>query len=104
MFDILPIALPAVLVVFVAVVLVHRERSDRIVDLTEWDDVAMVPVVDARARSSSRANVSGGALIDPGGASLGARIRATTPDEERPHGRVRIRRRDQPLVAARAES
>lgn len=104
MFDILPIALPAFLVVLAAVVLVRRERSGDLVDLTEWDDVAVVPVIDVRDTSRSRAHISGGALVAPGGASLGARIRDTAADEIRPHGRVRIRRRDQSLVAARSET
>ncbi len=102
MLEIIPIAMPATLVVVAAAYLVRRERTDDVVDLTAWDDVPVVSLGDQCPAPTERPPSTGGALIEPDGSSLGARLRETTP----PNGerrRVRVRRRDHPLTAARPD-
>jgi hypothetical protein len=107
-FDMFPIVVPAVVVVLVATALVRRERSDRIVDLTAWDDVSVMPLTVADDRPVSP-RVTGGDLVEPHGSSLGARLRAieavdpASPASTTGQGRVRVRRRGRPLVAPRTE-
>ena len=99
----IPIAIPAIVIVAVAAALVRRERADHVLDLTEWDESDVVPVAVASGAKREHAPVTGGALVEPRGSSLGARLRATEPaPPARP--RVRIRRRERPLVASRSES
>ncbi|WP_436793024.1 hypothetical protein [Actinospongicola halichondriae] len=101
--DIIPIAMPAILVVVAAALLIRRERADEVIDLTTaWDDVPVVSL-DGFEPSSEHVSASGGALVEPDGTSLGARLRETAPPPTNARPRVRVRRRDQPLVAARLE-
>lgn len=102
--DMIPIAIPAIVIVVMAAAFVRRERADRVLDLTEWDELDVVPVAVESGSKREQAPATGGALVEPRGSSLGARLRATEPEPPTARPRVRIRRRERPLVASRPES
>ncbi len=100
MLELLLIALPAMLVITVASVLLRRERADAF-DSFDGVDVPTVTVEgpdwtrDHRRQATTRC----GALVEPSGRTLGRRMLETAPPTVQPL--VRFRRRQ--LVAARSE-
>ena len=102
--DLIPIAVPAVVIIAVAVALAFRGRSERdvVIDLRDTPSIRLEP--EFHTVSHTPAPVRG-ALVEPTATTLGARMRSVSPAEEAveqrtpPQGRVRITRRRHPLVA-----
>ena len=102
--DLIPMAVPALVIICVAVALALRGRSERdvVLDLRDAPSVRLDP--EFHTASHTPAPVRG-ALVEPTATTLGARMRSVSPAVEvvertaPPQGRVRITRRRHPLVA-----
>ena len=104
--DLIPIVLPTVVIVAAAAWVTVRDREGhRAVGLADDPVVRVAPAPPPPGLSSRRLGPVRGALVEPGGTSLGARLRSLAdpgPAEEprRPTQRTaRVTRRRRPLVA-----
>ena len=104
--DLIPIVLPTVLIVAAAAWVTVRDRSGHgAVDLPDDPVVRLAPAAAPIELPSRRLGQLRGALVEPGGESLGARLRSLAdPGPAEQPGRTapraaRISRRRTPLVA-----
>ena len=104
--DLIPIVLPTVVIVAAAAWVTVRDRSGHVaVDLGDDPVVRLAPVAAPIELPSRRVGPVRGALVEPRGESLGARLRSLAdPGPAEPPRRTaprtaRVSRRRTPLVA-----